>query len=74
MLEHANVIKEHLEWHGPDEPTVRLSLTDDGFLLLQLGALVWRWFAQLALAAIPYPGGARSPAADAVLTAGGQAA
>jgi hypothetical protein len=32
MLEHANVIKEHLEWHGPDEPTVRLSLTDDVFL------------------------------------------
>jgi hypothetical protein len=39
MLEHANVIKEQLEWHGPGEPTVRLSLTDDGFLLLHLGTL-----------------------------------
>jgi hypothetical protein len=29
MLEHANVIEEQLERHGPDEPTVRLSLTDD---------------------------------------------
>jgi hypothetical protein len=32
MLEHANVIEELLERHGPDEPTVRLSLTDDVFL------------------------------------------
>jgi len=32
MLEHANVIEEQLERHGPAEPTVRLSLTDDVFL------------------------------------------
>ncbi len=32
MLEHANVIEEQLERHGPGEPTVRLSLTDDVFL------------------------------------------
>ena len=32
MLEHANVIEEQLERHGPDESTVRLSLTDDVFL------------------------------------------
>jgi hypothetical protein len=32
MLEHANVIDEQLERHGPGEPTVRLSLTDDVFL------------------------------------------
>ena len=32
MLEHANGIEELLERHGPDEPTVRLSLTDDVFL------------------------------------------
>jgi hypothetical protein len=32
MLEHANVIEEQLEQHGPDEPTVRLSLSDDVFL------------------------------------------
>jgi hypothetical protein len=32
MLEHANVIEEQLERHGPDEPIVRLSLTDDVFL------------------------------------------
>src|ERR687898_3598203 len=32
MLEHANVIEEQLKRHGPDEPTVRLSLTDDVFL------------------------------------------
>jgi hypothetical protein len=31
MLEHANVIEEQLERHGPNEPTVRLSLTDDVF-------------------------------------------
>jgi hypothetical protein len=28
MLDHA----DYLEQHGPDEPTVRLSLTDDVFL------------------------------------------
>jgi hypothetical protein len=27
MLEHANVIEEQLEQHGPGEPIVRLSLT-----------------------------------------------
>jgi hypothetical protein len=32
MLEHVNVIEEQLERHGPDEPAVRLSLTDDVFL------------------------------------------
>jgi hypothetical protein len=32
MLEQVNVIEEQLERHGPDEPTVRLSLTDDVFL------------------------------------------
>jgi hypothetical protein len=32
MLEHANVIEEQLEGNGPDEPVVRLSLTDDVFL------------------------------------------
>ncbi len=32
MLEHANVIEEQLERHGPGESTVRLSLTDDVFL------------------------------------------
>jgi hypothetical protein len=32
MLEQADVIEEQLERHGPDEPTVRLSLTDDVFL------------------------------------------
>lgn len=32
MLEHANVIEAQLERHGPDESTVRLSLTDDVFL------------------------------------------
>jgi hypothetical protein len=32
MPEHANLIKEQLERHGPDEATVRLSLTDDVFL------------------------------------------
>jgi hypothetical protein len=32
MLEHANVIEEQLERHGPDEATVRLSLTDAVFL------------------------------------------
>ncbi len=32
MLEHADHIERLLERHGPDEPTVRLSLTDDVFL------------------------------------------
>ena len=32
MHEHANVIEEQLEQHGPDEATVRLGLTDDVFL------------------------------------------
>ena len=32
MLEHANVIEAQLERHGPDEATVRLSLTDDVYL------------------------------------------
>ena len=32
MLEHADHAERLLERHGPDEPTVRLSLTDDVFL------------------------------------------
>jgi hypothetical protein len=32
MLEHADYLERHLEQHGPDEATVRLSLTDDVFL------------------------------------------
>ena len=32
MIDHANVIEEQLERHGPGEPTVRLSLIDDVFL------------------------------------------
>ena len=32
MLEHADHIERLLEQHGPGEPTVRLSLTDDVFL------------------------------------------
>jgi hypothetical protein len=32
MLEHAGHIERLLEQHGPDEPMVRLSLTDDVFL------------------------------------------
>ncbi len=32
MLEHADHIEQQLERHGPGEPTVRLSLTDDVFL------------------------------------------
>jgi hypothetical protein len=31
MLEHANVIEEQLERHGPGESTVRLHLTDEVF-------------------------------------------
>jgi hypothetical protein len=40
MHEHANVIEEQRERHGPDESTVRLSLTDDVFLRSCNGA---RW-------------------------------
>jgi hypothetical protein len=32
MLEHADALEQQLERHGPSEPTVRLSLTDDVFL------------------------------------------
>jgi len=32
MINHANVIEEQLERHGPGERTVRLSLIDDVFL------------------------------------------
>ena len=32
MLEHADQLEQQLERHGPDEPVVRLSLTDDVFL------------------------------------------
>ena len=32
MLEHADHIERLLEQHGPGEPMVRLSLTDDVFL------------------------------------------
>ena len=32
MLEHADYLERLLEQHGPDEPIVRLSLTDDVFL------------------------------------------
>jgi hypothetical protein len=32
MREHANVLEEQLERHGPDEPAVRLRLADDVFL------------------------------------------
>ena len=32
MREHADHIERLLERHGPDEPTVPLSLTDDVFL------------------------------------------
>jgi hypothetical protein len=31
-LEHADRLEQQLEQHGPDEPTVRLRLTDDVFL------------------------------------------
>jgi hypothetical protein len=31
MLEHADRLEQHLERHGPDEPTVRLSPADDVF-------------------------------------------
>ncbi len=32
MREHADILERQLERHGPGEPTVRLSLTDDVFL------------------------------------------
>jgi hypothetical protein len=32
MLQHADHLEQQLEQHGPDEATVRLSLTDDVFL------------------------------------------
>jgi hypothetical protein len=32
MLEHADYLEQQLERHAPDEPTVRLSLTDDVYL------------------------------------------
>ena len=32
MLEHADYLEQQLEQHGPDEMTVTLHLTDDGFL------------------------------------------
>jgi hypothetical protein len=32
MLEHADYLEQHLEQHGPGEPIVRLSLTDDVYL------------------------------------------
>ena len=32
MLEQADAIEQQLERHGPDEPAVRLSLTDDVYL------------------------------------------
>ena len=40
MLEHADHIERHLEQHGPGEPTVRLSLTDDVVLRSSNGARV----------------------------------
>jgi hypothetical protein len=39
-LEHVDSL-EHLERHGPGEPTVRLSLTDDVFLRSSTGSC-WR--------------------------------
>jgi hypothetical protein len=32
MLRHADLLEQQLQRHGPGEPTVRLSLTDDVFL------------------------------------------
>jgi hypothetical protein len=32
LLEHATVIEQQLERHGPDESTVRLSFNDDVFV------------------------------------------
>jgi hypothetical protein len=40
MLEHADQLEQQLEQHGPGEPTVRLSLTDDVFLRSSNGARV----------------------------------
>ncbi len=48
MLEHADHLEQQLERHGPDEPTVRLSLTDDVFLRSYNWARVQR--------GIPLPG------------------
>jgi hypothetical protein len=49
MLEHANVIEEQLEQHGPDEPIVRLSLSDDVFLRSSTWA---RWQLGIPLPAV----------------------
>ena len=38
--EHSDDLEQQLERHGPDEPTVRLSLMDDVFLRSSNGA---RW-------------------------------
>jgi hypothetical protein len=38
MLEHAYRLAQQLERHGPDEPTARLSLTDEVFLRSDNGA------------------------------------
>ena len=32
MLDHADYLERRLEQHGPDDATMRLSLTDDVFL------------------------------------------
>jgi hypothetical protein len=45
MREHANVIEELLERHGPGESTARLRLTDDVFLRSSNGA---RWQPRIA--------------------------
>ena len=46
MLDHADQLKRQLETHGPDQPTVRLSLTDDVFLR----SFTWaRWQLGIAL-------------------------
>ena len=39
MLEHADSLEQQLERHGPDEPVVRLCLTDD----LVLRSSTWAW-------------------------------
>ena len=64
MLEHANVIEEQLERHGPDEPMVRLSLTDDVFPRFYNGrGCIWgfryRW-SERRRATDPTPAPARS--------------
>jgi len=38
LLQHADHIERLLDQHAPDEPTVRLSLTDDVFLSSYNGA------------------------------------